>query len=703
MLNHPASSREPEPSNFAHAGPPNDASRAPALSHRQAREQLALLLDATCDPTLRAALEQHVAQCAECALELDQLRAADAWFQAQPREVPEMIALEGATWATIQERLNQKPQKDWAALHAMFSPQEALPAEPQPAEPQPTGRHLVLVGKSSEEPETSESLDPLPQAPVSPSSTVPALPAHARPWLMRPQKVLVAVLAASFLMTSMAALFLAYLAQHPSPASPSSTLALSLADVLDPGNLTTALTFDPLSRHLFTLSSDQRFDCPRGMHCPGIRPCTALSSLDVETGKRTPALLPACATGTEAGEETAFADLLEDQAAGQVLAVSHNQWVMTYNSRASAPGVTYRLACCDAVNTPEAKTFIDQRDHLLLSAGVSPAGWTWQTLAAQDTQTGKIAYQKALPAEPVRGGQNNWALLSNVTGWLYLWTDCAAFASGICIEVYEAKNGSKVTAWQAQPDETPLAADPAQELLYVRHDADNGQSETLALDAKTGAVRGQLPAAEALAVNPQLHHAYLLSDAGVTVADTQSWQVLSTLPVLAYDADWTAPAVDVQLDRIYVPTVLGKVLKVQDTPDGRLSFGSPEEQAVLNADRVMENGGFRGQSALEPWQLPLGPGITSLSNIVWKKTDDGEAAYTVPAKLETSVTRLNGGNYSVLISLSWSHTSAALTSFTSTPLLQPSYPYNHTWRYHVPSTGDATLSEEHGDPLARCC
>lgn len=703
MLNHPASSREPEPSNFAHAGPPNDASRAPALSHRQAREQLALLLDATCDPTLRAALEQHVAQCAECALELDQLRAADAWFQAQPREAPEMVALEGATWAAIQERLNHKSQKDWATLQAMLSQQSAQPAEPQPAAAQPFQRRLVLVGRSSEEPGTSDSPQPLPPAPISPSSSVPAVPAHSRLWLIRPQKVLVMVLAASFLMTSMAALFLAYLAQHPLASSSSSNRPSPLAGVLDPGNLTTSLIFDSDARSLFVLTSDRRVDCPRGMLCPLLAPCLKVARLDVESSRRSDVLLPQCATAN-AGGDTSFADLFQDWMLDRLVAVTLDQQVVTYNSRENHPAEHYALPCCDDANTRPINTFLDQRDHLLLTPTVTYGeSLTLRSLTAQDVLTGKVTYHVALSSAAMPGGFEPSALFSEVTGWLYFWTNCAALVSGLCVEAYEGKTGKQVTAWQVQPDETPLAADPAQELLYVRHDADNGQSETLALDARTGAVRGQLPAAEALAVNPKLHHAYLLSDAGVTVADTQSWQVLSTLPVLAYDADWTAPAVDVQLDRIYVPTVLGKVLKVQDTPDGRLSFGSPEEQAVLNADRVMENGWFQGQDALEPWQLPLGPGITSLSYTVWQKTGDGEAAYTVPAKLETRVARLNGGNYSVLILLSWSHTSAALKSFTSTPLLQPSYPYSHTWRYQVPSAGDATLSEEHGDPLARCC
>jgi hypothetical protein len=698
MLNHPASSREPEPSKFAHAGPPKPSPCPPALSHRQAREQLALLLDETTELPVRAALQRHVARCAGCQQELEELRQAEAWFQAQPLEAPEMVALEGATWAAIQERLAPKPEREWAALQAMLSQRELLSA----GEVRPAERVLLPAGANGGEQEPSPRLHLLPPVPTPPGAAPQSPPSSSRSWFFRPHKVLVAVLAASFLMTSMAALFLAHLANIPAVPATTSNQSSLLTDILDPGNLTSALAFDPLSHRLFTLSSDKRADCPRGMPCPGIRPCMAASSLDVETGKRSAALVPAC-MGRDGDDADSFTDLLDDAALGQVVAVSNAQQVMTYNSRASAPGASYRLACCTDQNAAVVKTFIDQRDHLLLSAGVSLSVQPdWKSLAAQDTRTGKVAYQTTLPTEAVQGGQSEWALFSETTDWLYLWANCATIASGLCIEVYEAKNGSKVATWEAQPDETPLAADPAQEILYVRQDTDSGQSKTLALDARSGEVRGQLPPAWALAVNSKLHHAYLLSKAGVTVADTQSWQVLSTLPVLAHDLAWTAPAVDEQQDRVYVPTILGKVLKVQDTPAGRLSLRSPEDQAVLNADRVMENSMEQGKNALDPWQLPLGPGATSLYYTVWQATGDGAAAYGVPARLETSVAPLEGGSYSVLIALSWSHTSA-LGSFASTPPLLPSYPYKHTWRYQVPSSGDALLSEEHGDPLARCC
>jgi hypothetical protein len=698
MLNRPASSKEPdEPSHFAHAGPPPNPPRAPALAHRQAREQLALLLDETTELTLRAALEKHVARCAECAQELEQLRQAEAWLVEQPREAPEMVALEGATWAAIQERLAPQPRQEWAALKAMLSQQEPALAEIQPEE-----RCLVSAGGIGGEPETSDSPQSLP-APISPSPTVPALPSPTRLWLIKPQQVLVAVLAASFVMTSMAALFLAYLTKHPAPASTASSQTLPLADVLDPGNLTTALTFDPDSHALFVLTSDQRVDCPRGMHCPLLAPCLKVARLDLESSRRADALLPKCATNANASGAGSFADLLEDRALSRVVAVTLDQQVMTYNSRDNRPAARYHLACCDDASQPLA-TFLDQRDHLLLTPTVSDgADQTLHSLTAQDVRNGQVAYQVALSSADMRPDVVPAGLFSEVTGWLYLWTNCATIVSGLCVEVYEGKSGKEVTAWKVLPDETPLAADPAQEVLYVRHDEDNGQSETLALDARTGAVRGQLPGAAALAVNQKLHHAYLLNKAGVSVADTQSWQVLSTLPVLAHDEGWTAPEVDVQADRVYVPTILGKVLKVQDTPAGRLSLSSPEEQAVLNVDRVMENSMDQGRNGLDPWQLPLGPGSTSLNYTVWQKTDDGAAAYAVPGRLQTTVARLNGGDYSVLIALSWSHTSSALESFTSTPFLLPSYPYQHTWRYQVPSTGDAMLSEEHGDPLARCC
>ncbi len=699
MINRPDSSKEPEPSNHTHADPPKKQPRAPALSHRQAREQLALLLDETCELTLRASLQRHVTQCPACRQELAELRRAEAWFQAQPLEAPEMMALEGATWAAIQERLAPKPEREWSALQAILSQRDTLltASEPQPAE-----RFLFPVGAQSDEPELSPRLHLLPPAPTSPGVSPQPQPSPTHSWLIRPQKVLVAVLAASFLMTSMAALFLAYLANTRAVPASTSTKSSQLADILDPGNLTSMLTFDPLSRHLFTLSSDKRQDCPSGMSCPYIPACLRTSSLDVENGRRADVLTPACANQQSRGGAS-FTSLLDDATLGQVVAISDTQQVMTYNSRAFAPGASYDLACCNDQDSSVAQTFIDQRDHLLLSAGVDMRMQpTWGSLSAQDTRTGKIAYQTSLPAEALLGGQTQAALFSETTDWLYLWANCATIASGMCVEVYAAKSGKKVGTWEAQPDETPLAADPAQEILYVRQDADGGQSQTLVLDARSGVVRGTLPAAWAMAVNQKLHHAYLLSKAGVTVASTQNWQVLSTLPVLAHDLAWTAPAVDVQHDRVYVPTILGKVLKAQDTPAGRLSLSSPEDQAVLNADRVMENGLDQGKNALDPWQLPLGPGNTSLYYTVWQATSDGSAAYGVPARLETTVAQINGGTYSVLMVLSWSHTSA-INSFTSTPPLLPNYPYKHTWRYQVPSSGDALLSEEHGDPLARCC
>jgi hypothetical protein len=419
----------------------------------------------------------------------------------------------------------------------------------------------------------------------------------------------------------------------------------------------------------------------------------------VVTGRRQDVLNPACVKQEGKGDAN-FTALFDDVAFGQVLAVSSDQQVMSYSSRAAAPGATYRLACCNDQDIQAARTLLDQRDHLLLTAGVNTSSdGAWVVLAAQDTRTGNVAYQTALTGE----GKPARALFSEATDWLYLWTGCATFASGVCIDAYEGKSGSKVATWEGLADETPLAADPAQAILYVRHDQDNGQSETLALDAKTGAVRGVLPAAWALGVNARLHHAYLLSEAGVTVADTRTWQVLSTLPVLGHDRGWTAPTVDEQQDRVYVPTALGKVLKVQDTPAGQLSFGTPTEQAVLNADRVMENGLPENKNALDPWQVPLGPGITSLYYSVQQTTSDGWALYGVPARLETSVNQLASGSYAVLIALSWSHTTLAPNSSASTPPLLSSYPYTHTWRYQVPAVGDAVLSGEEGDALARCC
>src|SRR5262245_18852559 len=103
-----------------------------------------------------------------------------------------------------------------------------LPAERHltPVGPQPEERTLVDAIARNDSPVPSASLHPL--APVPASTTLaPSVPSHH--WLLRSQKVFVVVLAASFLMTSLAALFLAYLAQHPlaSPASTKSTFPLA--------------------------------------------------------------------------------------------------------------------------------------------------------------------------------------------------------------------------------------------------------------------------------------------------------------------------------------------------------------------------------------------------------------------------------------------------------------------------------------------
>jgi hypothetical protein len=699
-INHqPASSKHPEPFKQTHADPLKRPSHPPTLSHRQAQQQLALLLDETTDLLLRTALQRHVAICAECHQELAELREAEAWLQDQPSEAPEMVALEGATWADIQERLTPKPSLEWGTLRALLG--EAH--QPVLAESQPEERYLVPVGAMSGPQGPTASLSPLPVS--LPLAAAPAAPLPARPsWITTPRRVLVAVLAASFLMTSFAALFVAQLSRPPALSTGRQNPApVQFADVLNPGLLTTTLRFAPLSQRLFTLSSDQRFDCGRYKHCPGNDTCIRATSVDVVNGRRADVLLPGCATQPNA-PASSFTSLFLSAESGVVIAVTSAQQVMTYNNRAAAAGISYSLTCCSSQERPA--TFFDQYAQLLLSVGADyrdNAGLAWETLAAQNAQTGKTVYRVALPGTAVSVGQFSQALLSEPTGWLYLWANCSSSVSKPCVQAFAAQSGQQVATWQALDNETPLAADPAQSLLYVRHDADNGQSETLALDARSGAVRASLPGAGAVAVNARLHHAYLLSDAGVTAVDTETWQTLSTLPVMAVDRSWTAPAVDEQQGRVYVPTILGKVLKVQDNPAGQLSLSSPEEQAVLNADRVMANGLVQQQAGLDPWQMPLGPGTMTFYYEVPQTTSDGYAVYSVPARLGTSVSPDTTTSYLVIIALSWSHTSAAPSSYASSPPLLSSYPYTHTWRYRVPAGGDAVLSAELGDPLASCC
>src|SRR5262249_15978770 len=147
--------------------------------------------------------------------------------------------------------------------------------------------------------------------------------------------------------------------------------------------------------------------------------------------------------------------------------------------------------------------------------------------------------------------------------------------------------------------QTPLAADPTESVLYVRQDQSTGQSETLVVDGRSGTQVAQLPVpAQAVAINAPLHHAYLLGDDGVTVVDTRSKRKLSTLPVLAHDENWIAPAVDTATNRIYVPIQRGKLLMVQDNASGQLRLRSEKLTAVLEAERTMAVNASNGDKAL---------------------------------------------------------------------------------------------------------
>lgn len=514
-----------------------------------------------------------------------------------------------------------------------------------------------------------------------------------------PFKTLVAVLAASFLMGSLAllAVYVASNGHAPAPNQAPTTTTSSSADVLDPGNLTTVIDFDPLSRQVLTLSSDKRYDCPRGWHCPPApSPCLKMTSLAAESGQATWKLTPACVSAS--GEQgTTYTALLDDATLGQAALVDSVGSVSLLDTRSQSVSRTYPLACCQDAQTRAGTTLLDSSNHLLLTVA-SDDNTVPQALAAQDLTTGQARYQAPIATQ---SGQLEDAVFSGVTGWLYLWVNCTLTGETTCVEAFDASTGRKMAGWQASGYPRLLEADPSESVLYF---SDGGKTQIL--DGHSGAVVGTLPEAAAMAINQPLHHAYLLDEDGVTVVDTRSWRVLSTLPVLAYDSGhWpTTPAVDEQLDRVYLPTLRGKVLMAQDDAAGQLRLSSPTLQATLNAERALTDALVTGPFDLPAADLPVGPGSFSFYYELQHSESDGCGWLPVAARTESTATPRGGGGYDVTISLDWDESVAqhGTVQFDMPPPTKTSYAHQHTWQYRVPSGGGAQRTAEQGAVMPQC-
>jgi hypothetical protein len=674
--------------------PSSTSSKRPRLSHRQARASLALLLDATTPPAQAEALRQHVAGCARCQHELEQQRQAEGWLLAQPVEAPPMVARQSATWAAIQQRIAAEDEavplaeKAHANGHAnghapalnhhgvieaaLLVPLVAASATPDVDEPAPPCRPSSL-------PHTS-----------APASNILSL--FKKPGIWTPRRMLFVALAASLIVGSFAALFVARF----SPGGTSGVAATSLLHmgVLDPGSTTPAFSFDPLSRRLLTLTGDMTYGCMPDERCPYSGPaCLSFALLDVESGAALDSLRPGCAKGGSPITTSTFVHLFDDSAAGAALLVGSDQRVTAVDHSSGTIINTYSLA---NPSTQPDSMLLDQRDQLLLTTSESETAGDADTLVAQDATTGSIKYHKVLDTSDLQA-----SLVSDVTGWVYLWERCAGNSTASCVEVYAAASGQKVASWQPSPKQTPLAADPTDNLVYVREDQSGGQSQTLALDGRSGAKVAQLPAsAQAMAINAPLHHAYLLGNDGVTVVDTRTRQKLSTLPVLARDESWAAPAVDVAKSRVYVPIQRGKLLMVQDDPAGHLRLRSDDLAAVLEAERAMVVNASGADKALYPWELPVGPGTFTIYHPVAQEKKSNCDGGWVAARSAATLAKQAGGQQ-VTISLAWDdHTTGGM--LTSTPTPQSSYPHEHAWLYDVPVNGTARLTSEHGEEISTC-
>jgi hypothetical protein len=419
--------------------------------------------------------------------------------------------------------------------------------------------------------------------------------------------------------------------------------------------------------------------------------------LDADTGKSIGNALPGCMKNSGTG--STYIDLLDNSAIKQAMLIGSDQEVTTLDSQTGATVWTYHLACCPAKGTSVGKALFDARDQLLLTMGLSNQDRGLQTLDAQSVMTGQVQYQAALS-----GAQYQAAILSNVSGWLYLWTACAADSDASCVEIYEAGTGRKIGDWRENFQTTPLAADPASNVLYVRKDQPDGQAETLVVDGGSGQPLSRLPPAHAVAVNGSLHHIYLLDENGVTVVDSRTRRKLSTLPVLVHDTAWATPAIDEQNKRVYLPTVRGKVLTAQDNAEGQLRLLSPALQATLDAERAMTVAWAQGAMDIDPWDLPIGPGSLTFYYPLGQDDPGGCSEKSVAARTEAAATPLSGGAYTVQISMNWANPSTVLdaSALSGSPPPLPSYPHQHTWLYHIPASGGAEWRSEQGEAFSTC-
>jgi hypothetical protein len=657
-------------------------------------------LDATTEPAQAERLRQHVERCARCQTELEQLRQAERWLLAQPVEAPEMVARQDAAWAAIQARIAAEDgavpvvEKAHSNGHANGLHQQTCD-KPEVLVP------LVAASAAPDvhEPAIVPSLMPLPLP------STPEIIAHSmfgKTGILNPRRVVFTALAAALIVGSFAALFLAKFSATATNTS-ATTSAVSEATplfsmgVLDPGSVTDAVSFDPVSRYILTLSGAMRYSCPPGAHCPYMGPdCLGFSMFDGETGDTVKTIRPPCAPGKSTLNSATFINMLDYNAKGEALLIGSNQQVTTVSSQSGAVLRTYHLACCTNDYSLYPSTYLDQQDQLLLTTEASGVSGVSDKLVAQDTVTGQVKYQADL------GGTDalRATLLSSVTGWLYFWTQCVADSSANCVEVYQASSGKKVTTWQANSQQTPLAADPTTDVLYVRQDYANAPSETLVIDGRSGKTVDHLPAAQAMAFNTPLHHAYLLDDDGVTVLDTTTRRKLSTLPVLAHDENWLAPAVDTATGQVYVPIQRGKLLIVQDDAAGQLNLRSASLGAVLEAERAMSVDTTDGALMLNPWEMPVGPNASTVYHDMAKGTLSDCQIGWVAARSAATVSAQGDGGYQVQLSLAWDDQFAS--TLTETPTSQPTYPHEHTWLYAVSASGKASLSSQQGAAFSHC-
>jgi len=671
------------------AAPPSRA----ALSHRQARDRLALLLEETTEPALAERLRQHVAGCARCQQEVEQLRQAEAWFRAQPVEAPQVAAAQGAVWAAIQARIAADSSAPAAETVRANGHAPAARAHSDAARDQLVPLAAEMAG--AEGSEADRLYHPLP-VPRSSAPVTIFLRSSGKFGILKPRSVLIAALAASFIVGSFAALFLAHLSNNGAVPSGLGSPQLFSMDVLDPGTETPSFSFDPVSRHLIALTGDLRYGCPPGAHCPSLGPtCLQFSMLDVATDKSFRDIRPTCAQSGNTRDGATFLNLLDESARGQALLIGSDQRVQTVDTLSGSIVRSYPLACCSDAYAQPYNTLLDQHNQLLLTPARSGVAGVSDELFAQDVTTGQTKYQAALDTFQFRD-----ALVSNVTGWLYLWSECAVDSNTSCVEIYNAEDGRKVGGWQDNSQETPLAADPTEDVLYVRADHPNGQSETLVVDGRSGQTVGRLPPAQAMAINAPLHHAYLLDDTGVTVVDTRTRRKLSTLPVLAHDESWVAPAVDEATGRVYLPIQRGKLLMAQDDPAGQLRMRSASLEAVLNAERAMTLDEEQGEAALFPWELPIGAETLTAYHPLSQGTPSSCEIGWVAARSTAAITAQGSGQYTVQFSLAWNDQFARVNA--GTPPSQSSYPHEHSWLYQVPASGGAQRSSEQGAAFAHC-